>query len=752
MKNTKPFMYTLLSLAFMIFPFHTQASLLLVDKGRSNYKIVISANANPIDVEAASVLQKYILKMSGALLPIINDNVSVTLFEVRIGRTSRQNTTAFNRLNPSGLLINVTGTVVTLTGGKEKGVLYSVYTFLEKQLGCRKYTSDPAFIPAQSTITIASDINIIENPVFTYREVYYPESADQEYLDWHKLHRLDEYWGLWGHTFDKLVPAKEFFSTHPEYYALVDGQRKPSQLCLSNPEVFKILTNNLRNKIAADPAKKYWSVSQNDDLGFCECDKCKAIDKKEGGPQGSILLFVNKVAALFPDKIITTLAYTYSRHAPRTLKPALNVTIMFCSIECNRAKPIATDALSAGFRKDLRDWSLITKNLFIWDYVVQFTNYVSPFPNMKVLQPNIHFFEENGIKGLFEQGSGNTPAEFSELRAYLLAKLSWDPSANVDQLTTEFLQYYYGKAAPFIKSYMQLLHESLASSGKILDIYGTPVREYNTYLSPDLIEKYGQLLDQAEAAVEDSPLLLKHVHTARLPVDYAVLQQSRFYGIEKHGLFIRDANDIWISRPGFVQKVKEFVSTCKIAGIKLLTEGGLTPDQYLEEWAEVFKSGPKDHLAIGATVIPLKPYSPEYPNKGPHTLTDGSRGYSDFQYNWLGWYGGDMEIVVDMGKGVAINEINISFLEDQRHWAFLPAEVTIALSDDGKIFNKVGAITNKYPDENYEVSVKDYKLTLKQTATARYIKVTATNLKALPLWRYVKGKRAWLFADEIMVL
>jgi len=747
MRNRKLYFF----LAFIIFPLYTQASLLLVDKGRSDFKIVVSTNAPVIDLKAASVLQRYVQQMSGALIPIINDGTAKTPFEICIGRTSRQNSIAYDRLNPSGLFINVTGNIVTLTGGIEKGVLYSVYTFLEKYLGCRKYTSGPAFIPVQSTIIIPSDINITENPVFAYREVYYPASADQEYLDWHKLHKLDDYWGLWGHTFDKLVPAKEYFSTHPEYYALVDGKRKPSQLCLSNPEVFKILTNNLRKKIAADPAKKYWSVSQNDDLGYCECDKCRAIDKLEGGPQGSILLFVNKVAAQFPDKIISTLAYTYSRQAPRTLKPAQNVNIMFCSIDCNRAKPIATDALSAGFRKDLHNWSLLTNNIFVWDYVVQFTNYVSPFPNIPLLKPNALFFEENGVKGLFEQGSGDTPAEFSELKSYLLAKLSWEPSADVDKLTTEFMQYYYGKAAPFIKNYMELLYNSSEASNRVLDIYGTPVREYNTYLSPELIDRYGQLLDKAEGAVENNPVLLKHVHEARLPVEYAVLQQSRFYGIEKHGAFIQDAKGVWIAKPGLEQKVKEFVLTCNMAGIKLLAETGLTPDQYLEEWADVFKAGPKDHLAIGATVIPVKPFSPEYPNKGSHTLTDGSRGYNDFQYNWLGWYGTDMEVVLDLGKEMSIKEISISFLEDQRHWAFLPEEVIIALSDDGKNFNKAGILTNSNPEENYQVSVKDYQLGLAETAKARYIKVTSSNLKVLPSWRYAKGKKAWLFADEIMV-
>src|SRR5690606_34319290 len=105
------------------------------------------------------------------------------------------------------------------------------------------------------------------------------------------------------------VPAKTYFDKHPDFYALVDGKRKASQLCLSNPQVLKIVLGHLKAQMDDNPQMKYWSVSQNDDLGYCECQRCKAVDKQEGGPQGSIIRFVNKVAAQFPDKIIPTLAY-----------------------------------------------------------------------------------------------------------------------------------------------------------------------------------------------------------------------------------------------------------------------------------------------------------------------------------------------------------------------------------------------------------------------------------------------------------
>ena len=131
------------------------------------------------------------------------------------------------------------------------------------------------------------------------------------------------------------------------------------------------------------PEAKYWSVSQNDTYKACECDECKNLYKQYGGYSGAMIWFVNQVAEKFPDKIISTLAYQYTRSAPLNIKPADNVNIMFCSIECNRSRSLATDSLSASFRKDAEDWCNLTDNIFMWDYVVQFRNMVSPFPNLQ---------------------------------------------------------------------------------------------------------------------------------------------------------------------------------------------------------------------------------------------------------------------------------------------------------------------------------------------------------------------------------
>jgi hypothetical protein len=117
--------------------------------------------------------------------------------------------------------------------------------------------------------------------------------------------------------------------------------------------------------------------------------------------------------------------------------------------------------------------------------------------------------------------------EFAELRTYLISKLLWDPYANADTLINDFLNGYYGAAAKPIRKYIDLMRESLISSNQPLRIFGSPDEAVISYLTPELIEKYKKFFDEAESVVAADPLVLERVRIARLPLNFAILEQSR---------------------------------------------------------------------------------------------------------------------------------------------------------------------------------------------------------------------------------
>ena len=58
------------------------------------------------------------------------------------------------------------------------------------------------------------------------------------------------------------------------------------------------------------------------------------------------------------------------------------------------------------------------------------------------------------MKMMFQQGTGGNISEFYELRQYLIAKLLWNPDADVNALMDDFLDGYYGPAANYIREYI----------------------------------------------------------------------------------------------------------------------------------------------------------------------------------------------------------------------------------------------------------------------------------------------------------
>src|SRR5690606_35842631 len=111
-----------------------------------------------------------------------------------------------------------------IAGGSQNGTLYGVYSFLEA-LGFRKYSSDDDVqIPKGNGIVLPKSDVVV--PYIKYRTTSYYDASNPEYSSWQKLSSRDS-WGLFVHTFEVLVPPKEYGETHPEYFSLINGKRNP---------------------------------------------------------------------------------------------------------------------------------------------------------------------------------------------------------------------------------------------------------------------------------------------------------------------------------------------------------------------------------------------------------------------------------------------------------------------------------------------------------------------------------------------
>ncbi|MDB6028931.1 MAG: hypothetical protein JWM68_5154, partial [Verrucomicrobiales bacterium] len=392
-----------------------------------------------------------------------------------------------------------------------------------------------------------------------------------------------------AHTFNNLVPPDKHFKEHPEWFSMVNGQRtSDGQLCLTDPQLRDFVVERVKKSLKESPDCEIISVTQNDRFKFCECPKCKTLDDAEASHAGTMITFVNYIAEHiepeFPKVLVDTFAYQYTRKPPKSVKPRGNVTVRLCSIECNFREPLDHPS-NATFADDIRKWTAICSHLYIWDYVTDFKNYVLPHPNWFVLGPNIRFFQQYGVKGIFEEGAyAGHGAEMAEMRSWVLAQLMWNPKLDDRALIQEFLNGYYGaEAGKSSYRYLELVHAS--SKGLFLGCYLR--KELPSHLSFTTLTEAEQLWRKAEQAVANDPEKLWRVRIAHLPVRFAFI---KYWNWLRHDCWER--NETWPLPESRKAVADEFRTVCQgVEGkewthVRVLSEHGLNVDDFLKEYGE----------------------------------------------------------------------------------------------------------------------------------------------------------------------
>lgn len=721
------------------------AQVQLVKNSKPTSRIIV-AGSDSTDMKAASLLQDFIHKVSGAQIPIVK-NTTAKKNDIAIGTASNptlaSNRSITSQLKEDGFLISTNDGVLRILSGGDKGSIYAVVTLLENELDIQYFGENEYNAPKQQTIEIPK-LEVIDNPAFRYRQSQnYAMGTDPVYKLWYRLEEPSEVFagGYWVHTFDRLLPSEIYGESHPEYYSFFNGKRHPgkaSQWCLSNNEVFEIVSQRLDSIFKANPGKNLISVSQNDgNYTNCQCPQCKAIDEKEGALSGSVIHFLNKLATRFPDKEFSTLAYLYTMNPPQHVKPLPNVNIMLCDIDCMREVGLTENKTGKEFVKALEGWSAISDNLFIWDYGINFDNYVAPFPNLHILKDNIKLFKKNNATMHFSQIASNRGGDFAELRTYLVSKLMWNPELDTDSLTQNFLQGYYGDAAPAIYKYIKLMEGALLGSGVNLWIYDSPVTHKNGMLKPELMRRYNQLFDEAEASVADDNVLLTRVRRARLPIQYSELEIAR---TEQK----KDLIDIVKKLDLFEERVTEY-------NIPTLNERNNSPVEYCKLYRQRYLPQAATNKAANAKITFLNQPGQRYVPVAEQALTDGLFGGSTFVESWIGWEGQDASFIIDLESEKEINSIEADFLHQLGAWILLPTQVKYSVSTDNNTFTQLA--TKDIPeDRSPQVKFVGIKHEAASPVSARYIKVEITGTKTCPHWHYGVGHPCWFFLDEVSVL
>ena len=458
---------------------HLESRLEIVKNGKPIATVVVSAGEtesgssgkrgrrnDPGDQMAAEVLVDWVRKITQAELPIVNTPPPEGPV-ILIGRAAVEAGLNLNDIDsPSNeaLKIQCDGTRRILLAGQNGTSTVKAACRLLEQWGCR-FLMDHELgevYPSQETLTLGR-LNLAEQPGFVYRRI------------WGSQWSGSSLWKIWngaggtsfatGHAWDGYV-SKELFKTHPEYFHLVDGQRKPSGwYCTSNPELRKVFAQGVVNSIRA--GRQHPSISPPDGRGYCECDECRAQDDLQSKEPSSAHVCVSnryadfyqdvarRVRREFPDSILSFYCYADYTQAPTSgirLEP--NLCAWIAPIRYSRYHRIGHPLSSS--RQQLAElidgWATAATNIGYRTYNYNLAECCVPYSKISIWKHDMPYLKERGCVGVNLETLTNW--QINGPHIYLSIRLAYDPMANADEIMDDYFHRFYGpQAGPIMKQY-----------------------------------------------------------------------------------------------------------------------------------------------------------------------------------------------------------------------------------------------------------------------------------------------------------
>jgi hypothetical protein len=540
----------------------------LVEKGQDPLPVVVAPDSSATVRHAARELSGYLGRVSGADFAVVTDVPSDRpAIRLRVSRDSDLGEEAYRIRTAAGGL--------EIVGGGDRGVLYGAYDVLERYAGVRWYAPDYTRVPSRPTLSLPP-LDVRRAPRFGYREVFFREADDPAYSAHNRLNgrsgqrltkargeRPGEFTPLRRLRIFNLVPPDRYRGDHPEYYG-------GGQLRFADPAVQRIAADAARDFLSRwrERGHRYLVIEPADRGTYYHEGRDGRLIERYESPSAAYVDFVRAIAEAvgeaYPDVTVLALAYGWSREPPRGMDLPENMGVMFAPIARDHGRRLDAEANRAA-RRDLIGWNGLTHHIVYWGYQTDFAGYLQPYPNLDTLDGDASVLDAAaGVEGWFAQGAYNTVgAEFSNLRAWVLAHLMWDPARKAQTLIDDFLQGYFGDAAPWVREYIRLLNASAAAAGERL---GTKVPPSAAYLDTDTLRQAEALFDRAARAVADDPARKRHVRSARMAVDYAVLASPEV------------PDGAWVNRRARLQRLE---SSMKAVGMSAYREGRGHPPKEL---------------------------------------------------------------------------------------------------------------------------------------------------------------------------
>ncbi|OGV65975.1 MAG: hypothetical protein A2498_07135 [Lentisphaerae bacterium RIFOXYC12_FULL_60_16] len=503
-------------LAFAVGRSLDAADLVLVADGKPHAVIVAAAGTNAF--QAAVEIQKYLEKMSGAKLPILAEtepNTSGMTVTIAVGHTQLAKKSGVrmpsgfkevvgdpNVFEEEGFVITTKGNQVILGGnddGPYQGTIYAAYEFLER-LGCRWYFPGAwgEVIPETTTVVVPA-IDLTSKPDFALRHVslggWIPSSKEERatYADWCRKVKFSSgrfYPGVGDGFLGYLLPPKEYQTNEPTLYAMNKaGSRTQREnfnngvmLSLVNPRTFELSVQNLRAAFAGTNQSAIKRIVAPNGFGISPPDGAafdydpEAVKRNQNfdyptyvhhaQTSDEFFDFASRLAGMFPDKWVATMAYAGREVPPQGVAIPKNLTVLYA--------PISTCVLHHGndpscWRRSetimiMRQWCRLTPHVYLYDYNPGFLlgSFV-PERDVANFAENVKIYKGMKLKGF--QPEGRKAFMQTWISYYVRGKLMWDSKADVEAIKQDFYTTFFGaEAGPHVQQWWDECEKALAAT------------------------------------------------------------------------------------------------------------------------------------------------------------------------------------------------------------------------------------------------------------------------------------------------
>lgn len=498
------------------------AAVPLIARGRALCSVVLPPQPSDAERLAADELRTYLGKMSGAQVPL----GATTPARIFLGRCEAFPELPFPAppLEFEHFLMRTHGADLYLLGADDRAVLHAVYTLLH-DLGCRWFMPGEIgeVVPRRADVAVP-ECNRVQGPDFDLRLIWYAWGGDDSYnspaararfATWCRRNRTGGASVSMGHNLVRgPMPPDKYLAQHPEYYALVQGVRKPSQLCTSNPEVIDIVAREVIRYFDQNPDAVSYSLSPEDNADFCECPSCTALDSGARDPgfgnrpvvTDRLVHFYNAIAERLqqkhPGKCVAFYAYFNHTLPPTTVQLHPNVLVgvtaqQFCTLHS------VTDAHCASRRKlaaIIEEYLRQTRFVYVREYDPMPDSGALPAPLFGAHLRDIPWYKRVRVRG-FSWESYKSWATLTP-NHYVLAQMMWDADQEPQALLADFCDKFFGPAAAPMARYYETLERAFSRS-RLHPGWGE--RAFPQIFTPDVVAACAAALRQARARARLSP-------------------------------------------------------------------------------------------------------------------------------------------------------------------------------------------------------------------------------------------------------